>query len=62
MKAIIEIENQRRKPQTLVAMFAIVEIPGKGKGLVAKRKICKGELVIKERPVVRGKDVFIKGP
>ena len=43
-------------------MFTIAEIPGKGKGLVAKRKICKGELVIKERPVVRGKDVFLKGP
>ena len=43
-------------------MFTIADIPGKGKGLVANRKISKGELVIKERPVVRGKDVFIKGP
>ena len=43
-------------------MFTVAEIPGKGMGLIATRKITKGELVIKERPVVRGKDVFLEGP
>ena len=49
------------QPPPLV-MFTVAEIPGKGMGLIATRKITKGELVIKERPVVRGRDVFLEGP
>lgn len=32
--------------------YRIAPIPGKGLGLVATRKICRGELVVEEKPVL----------
>ncbi|KAI0345732.1 hypothetical protein BDW22DRAFT_908849 [Trametopsis cervina] len=37
--------------QPHVPPFAIVDIPGKGKGMVARRDIQRGELILKEKPL-----------
>jgi hypothetical protein len=34
--------------------FAVRELPGRGKGLVATRAIARGELITRERPLVHG--------
>ena len=34
-------------------MYALQEVPGKGKGLVARRKIPKGTRILSEEPIVR---------
>jgi hypothetical protein len=38
--------------------YEVVTIPGKGMGLRASKYICRGELVLREKPIVRGKDIF----
>lgn len=38
--------------------YRIAPIPGKGLGLVATRKICRGELVVEEKPVLTAPGVW----
>lgn len=40
-------------------MYALQEVPGKGKGLVATRKISKGTRILSEEPIVRVPEVVL---
>jgi hypothetical protein len=39
--------------------YRVVDVPGKGKGVVAVQKIKKGEIVMEDIPAVRASTVFI---
>ena len=45
--------EELRKRNKEAPSYEIVPIPGKGMGIVAKRKIKEGELILKEQPVFR---------
>jgi hypothetical protein len=42
-------------------MYALQEVPRKGKGLVATRKISKGTCILSEEPIVRVPKVVLDG-
>jgi len=42
-------------------MYALQEVPGKGKGLVATQKISKGTCILCEEPIVRVPEVVLDG-